>query len=479
MEPPEPNLEEFNPDVDLVETLIVPEGTTLTETGEVDWDQLPDTVGCQLVKSFHDYAQIRSISAISHKFQGWAELCLEKLDSVDLIQIPLSVVTGYRALRETKNIIFSVNDDQDVAAMGSLFNLTKAVFIFPTGDVGVKLFSSFLTSYLTPVEMTEPSGRTYTIRKSILNWKAFSFGFTDQVLPFESAIAIGNNKLDNMPIFLIYLPLQLFNSTANFILPIIVEGIVADRSKKIDLIGNIEFISVAKKFTSDQDVKIVKVDFLNPALSEFKRLRALGVPRIQRRALSVKYQATLSLIKHQVVNFLRLADLGLVDPLQPPSINNPPLKTKLPITVRGISTKSIIKLITRMYVSYIKRLYGPPPSYILDDLMTKYFGPLILKWNEGHRGKIDLANFNFAGVLHLSSLSMIDNMANLDYNDLINLSSTLEAGLFLIDDPELTLENQYVHIAFAAYKSAKQQQLPYYLTDGSRVNPDGSIDPPV
>nr|QBK90800.1 MAG: hypothetical protein LCPAC201_01010 [Pithovirus LCPAC201] len=462
----------FDPEQDLDEQITVPPETPITQTGEIDWDNLPDTVGCQIVKKFHDYQRVRWMSDTNRRFQGWVQLCLERLDSPEIIQVPLQVLAGYRALRVVHNIIFSIQDAEDVNAISSMLNLTRAIFIFPTGQSGVNLFRKFLISHSTPISQTGSSGRKYGIIREILSWKSFTFGFTDAVLPLESAFTIGRDNSGNLTA--VILTTTRITATAYQVLSLIGKMAVDLGKKTINLVDlRVMGMPVSTRTPEGRIVEermlpgFKKVLFVDPLLhlppSGFSLLR---------------------LYRHQMLNFLLQGDFGLTDPLSPPGSENPPLKINLPITMRGISSLNTIRSLLTIYVYYIKRLYDQQDRvYVhLDDLLSREFMGFLKEANRKRRARsrseIDVNHMRFSNLLLLTGESLIRTTNKMDYRDLINLSLVIPTGFLLNSDPGSAKERLLIVTVKNAYRTAKRNHLAYYLTDGSRVNPDGTIDPP-
>ena len=467
--------DEFDPERDLDDQITVSLETPITRTGEIDWNNLPDTAGCQIVKKFHDYQQVMSISGTNRRFQEWVQLCLERLDSPDIIQVPLQVLTGYRALREVHNIIFSIQDAVDVNAISSMLNLTRAIFIFPTGQRGVNLFRKFLISHSTPISQTGPSGRKYGIIREILSWKSFTFGFTDAVLPFESAFTIGRDNSGNLTAVI---PTTTAITATAYQALALIGKMAADLGKKtINLVDLNLMTGVMGKSVSTRTPEGRIVDRMLPG---FKRVL---VEDPLRHLLPAGF-SLLRLHRHQMLNFLLQGDFGLTDPLSPPGSENPPLKINLPITMRGISSRNTIGSLLIIYVYYIKRLYDRQyRSHIhFDDLLSREFTGFLKEAIRKRRARsMSRSDFDDIRLVNLRSLggeSQIQTMDKMDYQDLINLSLVIPTGFLLNSDPGSVKERLLITTAKDAYQTAKQNYSAYYLTDGSRVNPDGTIDPP-
>nr|QBK91379.1 MAG: hypothetical protein LCPAC202_03530 [Pithovirus LCPAC202] len=466
MEPDE--FDPFDPERDLDEKITISPKTPITQTGEIDWNNLSDLAGCQIVKKFHDYRQVMSMSGTNRRFQEWVQLCLERLDSPEIIQVPLQVLSGYRALREVHNIIFSIQDTEDVNAISSMLNLTYAIFIFPTGQRGVNLFRKFLISHSTPISQTGSSGRKYGIIREILSWKNFTFGFTDAVLPLESAFTIGRDNSGNLTAVI---PTTTPITATAYQALTMIGRMAVDLGKK-----TINLVDLSYRVEDSRISRIVE----DRMLQGFKRVLLVDPLRHRPPAgFSLLY-----LHRHQMLNFLLQGDFGLTDPLSPPGSENPPLKINLPITMRGISSLNTTRSLLTIYVYYIKRLYDQQDRTHVhfDDLLSRelmgFLKEADRKRRARSRSRIDFNHIRLSNLVSLSGESPIRTMDKMDYQDLINLSLVIPTGFLLNSDPGSVKENLLIVTVKNAYRTAKRNYLAYYLTDGSRVNPDGTINPP-
>ena len=412
---------------------------------------LRSPTGCEAIEHLRNIHDIGNFRRTSNTAWSMTQLCVNHLESLDIIRVPLNDFNGYRALRTTKNILFQVFTEADGQAIASLLKLRQADFLFPAGALGLRLLNLFLTSLYGPVPEAMQNVQQPIGPRSFLDWDNFSFGFVTEDELFESVVAIGpSGALIPYPILVNTLAYQLLVGIG------------------LRLAQNNQSLRVLDLRTG-KDAEQVPTFGLGLAPVPGLIVQTLhNFPSLDRAGTRLR------IVESGMAAFLQEADLGLTNPSLEPGPDNQPLKQSLPLTMARLSSSVILIDLLSIYVYNLNRLYHQNRQrFRFDELMRRHFSGVIGRENERRaqppagRMPILMDNTIFPTLQILAGKSLVRNRNSFDYHDFLTLRRAREE--IITADLINYWENNSVRNTSNIYRQLRANWRPYYKTDGSQV----------
>ncbi len=445
------------------------------------WESILQTpVGCEAIGHLRNIHDIGNFRRTSNTAWSTTQLCVNRLESLNMIRVPLNDFYGYRVLRTTENILFQVFTEADGQAIASLINLRQADFLFPAGAKGLHLLNLFLTSLHGPVPAAMQSVQQPIKPRSFLDWDNFSFGFVAEDELFESVVAIGPRGAlipypvsVNAPAYQLLRGIGLGLARHNWSLRVL------DLRTQRDMTPD----------EPDEDFPVVERELYPTFGLGLAPVPGLIVQTLHNfPLLRQPLGYLLRIVKSDMRAFFREADLGLTNPSLPPGPDNSPLKQSLSLTVVGLSSFIILMDLLNIYVYNLNYLYYPRTylahqgrqRFRFDELMRKHFSGIIEEQNvinqlparAGRRQMpilMDNAPKSTLDMLSIKSLARYPQRysPSFDYYDFLTLRKARE-GIFITDLANYS-EQGITRNASNIYDQLRRNRQPYYRTDGSQA----------
>ena len=295
--------------------------------------------------------------------------------------------------------------------------------------------------------------------RSFLDWDSFSFGFVTQDESFESVVAIGSVGA--------LIPYLMSVNTRAYQLLSGIGSTLAQTNRSLRVLD----------LRTQKDAEYVPTFGLGLAPIPGLTIQTLhNFPLLEANPLF-----ELRIMKSNIATFLREANLGLTNPSLEPGPDNPPLKQRLPLTMAGLSSITILISLLNIYVYPLNRLYHDQRRFEFDELMRRHFSGIIEEENElraqlpawAGRSRMPIL-MDDAGGYRLDLLSIVSLARSpkrystpFDYHDFLALRRAREE--ILTTDLANYSERDIVRNAANTYDLLRENGQPYYRTDGSQA----------
>ncbi len=414
----------------------------------VFWDALfGSPAGCGMVFHLTSIKDVLNMRRTSKNFSQLALTCVNHMRSETTVQVPLSIFTNYAQLKNVHNIFFTIFTESDAQAISTMPNLVKANFLFQ--QAGADLLNLFIQNLTSSVTGPDPlTGQQYTDVREITRMH-FTIGFVTEDNNLESVVSISNGKA------LIPVPTRIA-SMAYRLLSAIGQSLV-------------------------QRNEILEVYYLGGSHTvQLYNLGSLAVPGLtihnnseftNGAADQILIDNALRYVRLDMINFLQQANLGLINPAQPPSDDNKPLKTYIPLTMGGITARNTLNNLLNIYIYYTERLFNMERKNIFhfNDLMRQHLGQYVAEINVRRAANnrppmlMDITNFPF--IMGIVQQSFTNNIRQMEYKDVAYMNQSLDV---LNQHAIIPLEES--GIAWTTYNTYNQLRRAgslYYLEDGT------------
>ncbi len=417
------------------------------EDEETFWNAVFESpAGCNMIRNLTSIQDIMAMRRTSSRFSHMALTCVEHMQSDNTIQVPLNNFGYYTALKSVDNIFFTVFTEPAARTIGSLNKLVRANFLFRQD--GIDLLNMFIQNLTSIATGKDPvTGQQYTDIREITRMH-FTIGFVTEDNNLESVVAISNGKalIPNW---------ARMHSSAYRLLSAIGQSLVP-RNEVLEVYdlrpsNNVPVYNWGLDATPGLNVH-TNFEFTTGNLSGFNVLRY---------------------VRLDMINFLQQANLGLIDPNQPPSDENKPLKTYIPLTMSGIAAVHTLNKLLGIYVYDMERLFNPENKQIFhfDDLMRQYLGQYVTEINVGRAANnqplllMDMSRY--INLLTVVNQSFVKNISHMEYKDVAQMGKSLDAINHHTIIP--LQESGIVHNTLTIYNQLRRARSPYYLEDGTLV----------
>ncbi len=416
----------------------------------VFWNALFGTpAGCDMVKNLTSIQDVLNMHATSANFRQLALTCVENMRSDDTVQVPLNIFSNYSRLKNAHNIIFTIFTEADAQAISTMPNLVKANFLFKQSQLDLlNLFIQNLTSIATGIDPL--TKKPYTDIREITRMH-FTMGFVTEDDNLESVVAISNGKA--------LVPVSTRVHSMAYRLVFAIGQLLVQRNEVLEMYFLNERHRVPEYNWDTPPIPGLTIhnnlEFTNNAVYQHFIDNALRYVRLD------------------MINFLQQANMGLIYPNQPPSDENKPLKTYIPLTMGGISSENIIKYLLYIYIYYTERLFNPGNKQIFhfDNLMRQHLGQYVADINVWRTANnippilMDITRFLF--ITWIVSRSFVKHISHMDYKDVSHMNQSLDA---ISQHTIIPLqESAIVQNTLTIYNQLRRARSPYYLEDGTVV----------
>ena len=421
------------------------------EDETVFWDTVFGTpAGCNMVFHLTSIQDVLSMRVTSKNFSQLALICVEHMRSNNTVQVPLSTFTNYSQLKSVHNVFFTIFTEDDARAISTIPKLVKANFLFREASADLlNLFIQNLTSLATGIDPL--TDQPYSDIREITGMD-ITIGFVTEDNNLESVVAISNGKA------LIPLPTSI-TSMAYRLLSAIGQ-ILVQRNEILEV------------YYLNGSHNVSRYNWTTPAVpgltvhnnSEFTN-NAAGHQLINN---SLQY------VRLDMINFLQQAQLGLFNPSIPPSDENKPLKTYIPLTMDGVTSLKTIYNLLNIYIFYTERLrnLGNKSGFHFNDLMRQHLSqyvPEIYSYYYHRRRPnnppVLMDIMRFAVIREIVRQSLVTTIDRIAYKDVAHMNQSLDA---LNQHAIIPLEESGIVLAtYNIYNQLRVAGSSYYLEDGT------------
>ena len=415
------------------------------EDETVFWDTVFGTpAGCGMVRNLRSIQDVLNMRVTSKNFRQLALTCVNHMESETTVQVPLNLFTDYSQLKSVNNIFFTIFTEVDARAISTIPKLVKAYFLFRQDQLDLlNLFIQNLTSIATGIDPL--TDQPYSDIREIAGMH-LTIGFVTDDDNLESVVAISNKKA--------LIPYSAnVNSGAYRLLSAIGQSLV-QRNEVLEVYdlrasNNVPVYNWGLDSAPGLNVH-TNIEFTNGNLSGFVVLRY---------------------VRLDMINFLQQANLGLIYPDQPPSDQNKPLKTYIPLTMSGIAAVHTLNKLLHIYVYDMERLFDPGNKQIFhfDELMRQYLGQYVAEINVGRAAEnhpLLLMNITrYINLVAVANQSVVKNISQIEYKDAAQMGKSLDAISRHTIIP--LQESDIVRNTLTIYNQLRRARSPYYLEDGT------------
>ncbi len=422
--------------------------TNRATSSTVDWLQLPDTSGYHIVKFLSEAKDVIRMAGAHPRFKHLAQLGLTKLTSNEPIYIPLKLFANYRQLTTTDNVIFQLFDLEDAKTISSMPKLTRAKFLFSSAPNWEEIMKKFFATYCSPhIYLDKDSEKKVVTRRNIIQINSYTFAFLGKKKStYAGLIAIGKERC------LIPHQIEKYSPVHTF-LQIITQYLPRSHNSRMiyKTIKQLSYVSGVMRSTGGDCDSFS----LRTTLKDYIPINC-GLQLEMRR-------------------FLSQADFGLVNPRQPPSVTNLPLKKAIPIAMGGIAGREIIDMLLEIYIDYIALpcgSIGPGDQSTLDQLMRDCFSPIIKEIIMTRGLRTDIRNplilstrLKHCVIDGITRCSSVMNVKEVNETNFLYL----DRGLFLAQSVYCLFHKEYeiINDALKIYGELKtDNESNYYLSNG-------------
>ena len=432
------------------------------EDETVFWEAVFGTpAGCNMVRNLRSIQDILSMRVTSKNFSALALNCVEHMRSDNTVQVPLSIFSNYSQLKSADNVFFTIFTEADAIAISTMPKLVKANFLFQ--QARVDLFNMFRQNLTTIATGIDPlTGKRYADIRQLPGMNV-TIGFLTEDDRLESVVSISDKKA------LIPLPTR---------------------------VGSMSYRLVSAIGRGLLHGEVLEVYYLNAKHLMHAESYNLGFPPVLGLTVNNNLEFTngdtghqlflneLKYVRLNMVNFLQKANLGLFNPSLPPSDDNKPLKTYIPLTMSGISSHGTIEYLLYIYIYYIERLFNTDNTqiYHFNDLMRLYLSQYVEEINNkraasiadriaagrnpnlgGEQFLMDMIIYN--RTPHIINYSFLNRIISMEYKDVSHMNQSLDAirqhGIIPHNESDIVQNTANI------YDQLRRAGSFYYLEDGT------------